>query len=368
MSLKVLVHKHILDFRFAAGTSRGTLTQHTAYYLKVFDDENPYCFGLGEASPLAGLSPDYVNFEATLQKVCQAFNRYDLEVFSWNLDLILNQLVDPRFPTIRMGLETALRDLLHEGKRQIFKNSFSEGEREIPINGLIWMGDKNWMLQQIDQKLEAGFRTLKMKVGAIDFEQEMECLTSIRKRFSPEAITLRVDANGAWTPEEAQEKLNRLAELSIHSIEQPIKARQPEAMAALCEQSPIPIALDEELIGVYDYMDKMRLLKKIQPPFIILKPTLLGGFTACKEWIEIANRLKIKWWLTSALESNIGLNAIAQFAGEFQNPLPQGLGTGGLYYNNVPSPLSIAQGQLSYNSQQPWDLQLLQQSFITHPN
>lgn len=365
MSLKVLVHKHILDFRFAAGTSRGTLTQHTAYYLKVFDEENPYIFGLGEASPLVGLSPDYINFEHTLHKVCQAFNRYELEVFHWNLDLILSQVIDQRYPAIRFGFETALRDLLNEGKRQVFKNTFSEGERQIPINGLIWMGKKDWMLEQIEQKLDSGFKTIKMKVGAIDFEQELECLQFIRERYSADAITLRIDANGAWTAEEASEKLHRLADLSIHSIEQPIQPRQPEAMADLCENSPIPIALDEELIGVTDYMDKMRLLKKLQPPYIILKPTLLGGFTACKEWIEIANRLKIKWWLTSALESNIGLNAIAQFAGEFQNPLPQGLGTGGLYFNNIPSPLQIQNGTILSDSQHLWDYSIFEKSFIT---
>ncbi|MFT4032095.1 MAG: o-succinylbenzoate synthase [Siphonobacter sp.] len=355
MSLKVLVHKHVLDFRFTAGTSRGNLTQHTAYYLKVVDEKNPELFGIGEASPLYGLSPDYTDFEQQLRRHCQAFNKYDLEVFAWNLDLILDQIIDRRFPAIRFGFETALKDYLNGGKRIIYKNSFSESNRSIPINGLIWMGPHETMLQQIQEKLEAGYTTIKMKVGAIDFNQELACLEFIRNRYNAGQITLRVDANGAWLPNEALEKLNRLAEFQIHSIEQPIKAGQPEAMAELCQHSPISIALDEELTGVSDYVDKLRLLKRIQPRYIILKPTLLGGFQSCKEWIEIANRLKINWWLTSALESNIALNAIAQFAGEFQNALPQGLGTGQLYNNNIPSPLKVSAGFIRLDFNEPWD-------------
>lgn len=359
MSLRVTYHPHTLQFRFEAGTSRGTMTQHQAYFLKVFDPEQPAFFGLGEASPLRGLSMEPPEFEATLHKICQVFNRHDLDVFPFNLQLILDQFIEKRLPAIRFGFETALTDYLNGGRRVLFQNEFSRGERALPINGLIWMSSRAVMQRQIDEKLAAGFTTLKLKVGAIDFEEECTLLKAIRSRFSSDRITLRVDANGAWTPTEAVERLQRLAELGIHSVEQPIRPRQPEAMAALCQASPVPIALDEELIGVVDYMDKFKLLKLLNPPYIILKPTLLGGFQSCREWIEIANRLKIKWWLTSALESNIGLNAIGQFAAEFQNPLPQGLGTGQLYANNVASPLEIARGQLHYYPLRGWDTRLL---------
>jgi L-alanine-DL-glutamate epimerase-like enolase superfamily enzyme len=199
-----------------------------------------------------------------------------------------------------------------------------------------------------------------MKVGAIDFEKECDLLAYIRKRYSAEQITLRVDANGAFSQEEVVEKLKRLSEYQLHSIEQPIRQGNESFMAELCKISPIPIALDEELIGVREYTDKYRLLKKIMPQYIILKPTLVGGFQQCREWIENANRLKIGWWMTSALESNVGLNAITQFTAEFNNPLPQGLGTGQLYHNNIASPLEIKEGKIRHNPQNPWDLEPLQ--------
>lgn len=356
MPLHVDYLKHTLDFRFEAGTSRGVLKHHDAYFLRVTDDEHPGRFGLGEASPLPGLSMDFPDFEANLQKVCNLFNKLDLEVFPWNLNLLVEQLVDKRLPALRFGLETALLDLLNGGRRVVFDNEFSHGKRRLPINGLVWMGDRAAMEQQVEEKLRAGFTTLKLKVGAIDFDQECDLLAGIRARFSPEQITLRVDANGAWTPGDAPHKLHELARFDLHSVEQPIQPRQPDALAELCRTSPVPVALDEELIGVNDYMEKFKLLKAVNPPFLILKPTLLGGFHGCREWIELANRLKIKWWLTSALESNVGLNAIGQFAAEFQNALPQGLGTGQLYDNNVPAPLRVEDGHLRYQPDGVWDL------------
>lgn len=361
MGLKVKWLKHTLKFKFEAGTSRGVYTEKDTFFLKIFDSENPSVFGLGEAAPLKGLSiDDLPNFEEILQELCDTFNNLDLEVFEWNINIILSQLIDDRFPSIKFGFETALLDVMNGGQRVIFDNDFSKSKKAININGLVWMGSKDFMTAQVNEKLAAGFDTIKMKVGAINFAEELEILSSIRQQFSAEQITLRVDANGAFSPEEAPEKLIQLTNYQIHSIEQPIKQQQPEAMAELCENSPLPIALDEELIGVSDYVQKMQLLKKLKPTYIILKPTLLGGLQHCREWIEIASRLHIGWWMTSALESNIGLNAISQFTAEYKNPLPQGLGTGSLYHNNIASPLLVENGKLNYQANVGWDLSLLQ--------
>jgi o-succinylbenzoate synthase len=360
MSLKAVFSKHTLNFKFEAGTSRGVLTQKDSYFIKIFDTENPSVFGLGECAPLKGLSiDDRPDFELQLLSICEYFNTIELEVFSWNLNIILDQVLDKSFPSIVFGFETAMLDLLNGGKRIIFNNAFHQAQRNININGLIWMGDKDFMLRQIDEKLASGYNTIKMKVGAIDFEKECQLLAYIRQHFSKNEITLRVDANGAFGVTEALEKLKKLAEYDLHSIEQPIRHGNTDAMAELCQTTPIPIALDEELIGMIEYPDKYKLLKKIMPQFIILKPSLVGGFQQCREWIENANRLKIGWWMTSALESNVGLNAITQFTAEFSNPLPQGLGTGQLYHNNIPSPLSIDKGQILYRPDSQWDLSVL---------
>ena len=359
MGLKVKWLKHTLKFKFEAGTSRGVYTEKDTFFLKIFDSENPSVFGLGEVAPLKGLSiDDFPNFEQILQEICDTFNNLDLEVFEWNINIILSQLIDDRLPSIKFGFETALLDVMNGGKRVIFDNDFSKSQKAVNINGLVWMGSKEFMTTQVDEKLAAGFDTIKMKVGAINFAEELEILASVRQQFSAEQITLRVDANGAFSPEEAPEKLAQLANYQIHSIEQPIKQKQAEAMAELCQNGAIPIALDEELIGVSDYVQKMQLLKKIKPTYIILKPTLLGGLQHCREWIEIASRLHIGWWMTSALESNIGLNAIAQFTAEYKNSLPQGLGTGSLYNNNIDSPLLVENGKLHYQANESWDLSL----------
>jgi o-succinylbenzoate synthase len=360
MGLKAKWFKHLLKFRFEAGTSRGVYTEKETFFLKISDTENPAVFGLGEIAPLKGLSIDYIpDFEQVLNNICDTFNSLDLEVFPWNLNIILSQLIDDAFPSIKFGFETGLLDFMNGGKRLIFDNDFIDGRKAIPINGLVWMGSKEFMVSQVEEKLQSGFDTIKLKIGAINFQDELSILASIRERYSAEQISLRVDANGAFSVEEAEEKLRQLSLYQLHSIEQPIRARQPEAMADLNEKGILPIALDEELIGITDYVQKMQLLKKIKPQYIILKPTLLGGLQHCREWIEIATRLQIGWWMTSALESNIGLNAIAQFTAEYKNILPQGLGTGSLYHNNIESPLLVENGNLIYDNSKNWDLAII---------
>ena len=356
MSLKVDFLPYTLHFRFEAGTSRGTLTQKTSYIIRLFDDENSSIIGYGECGPLQGLSyDDRPDFVKCLQQYCQEFNELDLQLFSWNLPIVLNQIISPQFPSILFGFETAMLDFLAGGQRLIRASDFTSGQRALPINGLIWMGNHDFMRQQIEEKLQAGYTTIKLKIGALDFDQECDLLAMIRERYTAEQITLRVDANGAFAPDEAMAKLERLATYNLHSIEQPIRAGQPDLLADLCRHSPLPIALDEELIGQMEYVHKYRLLKKIQPQYIVLKPTLLGGLRHCDEWIELAGRLNIGWWITSALESNIGLNAIAQYTAQFRHLIPQGLGTGQLYTNNLSSPLFTSDGYLHYNPGHTWN-------------
>lgn len=352
--LKINYLKHRLQFRFEAGTSRGVLTERDTFFLKLYEENTPDCIGLGEASPLEGLSTDFrSDFETCVQSFIESFENQGFEMLNpIPYDWIREQTQD--LPALRFAIETAWLDLANLGKKIIFPNAFRLAEKPILINGLIWMGDKIFMQKQIREKLESGFTCLKMKVGAIDFEQELGILAEIRREFGSDRIVLRLDANGAFSVSEALEKLKRLSEYDLHSIEQPIKAGQTEAMAKLCEISPVPIALDEELIGVEQKNDKIKICETIRPPYIILKPTLLGGLEASKEWIEIAEKYKIDWWLTSALESNIGLNAISQFAAEFDNPLPQGLGTGQLYHNNIESPLKVQEGTLIYEKNGFW--------------
>lgn len=331
--------KRTFDFKRPAGTSRGVLTEKHAWFIEVWDSSAPETVGLGECSVIPGLSPDFDQFatyEAKLTEVCAH---------------LTSDLTD--WPSIKFGVETALLDLKNGGKRIIFENDFSKGKRKIVINGLIWMGDFAFMQSQIEEKINAGYSTIKLKIGAIDFQEELALLTSIRKRFSKEEITLRVDANGAFSATDALTKLKTLADLDIHSIEQPIKARQVEEMAKLCSITPLPIALDEELIGVNHLSDKIALLEQIRPQYIILKPSLHGGISGTKEWIQLAEERSIPWWITSALESNIGLNAICQLAAEYPNDLPQGLGTGSLYVTNMPSLLEVENGHiyLNYDSQ-----------------
>lgn len=332
--------KYVLPFKQASGTSRGILTEKKGWIFQLKDEETGI-IGKGECSIIPGLSPDYSSDEAyedKLQSVCK-----QAQFFLENSI----KLID--FPSILFGLESAYLDWKNGGKGVYFESPFNQKNAPIPINGLVWMGSESFMKEQIDAKLASGFTCIKMKVGAIDFETELQLLKSIRKRYSAQEIILRVDANGAFTPEEAMIKLERLAQLEIHSIEQPIKAGNWDAMAKLCQQTPLAIALDEELIGINETSEKQLLIKTIQPQYIILKPSLHGGFSGSKEWIELANEQQIPWWITSALESNIGLSAIAQFTGLFDVSIPQGLGTGGLFVSNFESEMHVNNGFLFHH-------------------
>jgi o-succinylbenzoate synthase len=349
MSLKITYNPYPLLFRFEAGTSRGVLTERTAYFIQIFEESNPTKQGWGEASPLKGLSiDDRADFELCIQKFCLSFEK---QAFKEVKEIDKNWLKanTQSLPSLRFAVETALQDLALGGKRMIYDNDFFNKGMPIPINGLIWMGKESFMREQIESKINQGFTCLKMKIGAINFDTELAILASIRRRFSADDITLRVDANGAFAPDEALKKLELLAKYDLHSIEQPIKAGQIEAMTNLCRETPLPIALDEELIGLEHKEQKENLLQVIQPQYIILKPTLLGGFEETKEWIQIANNYGIDWWITSALEANVGLNAICQFTANYHPTLPQGLGTGQLYHNNIDCPLEVKQGYIFYH-------------------
>ncbi len=344
--IKASYKKHLLQFKQASGTSRGVLRTKETWFLLLEDNEKT---GIGECGLFRGLSiDDKPNYEAKLQWVCKNINQ--------ELSFLLKELSE--FPSIQFGLEQAFLSLQSKNPFQLFSSNFSNGNDVIPINGLIWMGDKAFMQQQIKDKLAQGFTTIKMKIGAIDFETELALLQAIRKEFTAKDIVLRVDANGAFTPKEALEKLYKLAALKLHSIEQPIRQGQWQEMALLCEQSPLPIALDEELIGVFSSEHKVKCIETIRPQFIILKPSLVGGFTGSKEWISIAEKYQAGNWITSALESNVGLNAIAQWTYTLNNPLPQGLGTGSLFTNNFTSPLEVTNGSLLYNTSSSWNFNL----------
>lgn len=357
MGFKATYRKHRLHFRFSAGTSRGVLTDKDTYYIKIFHSANPTVVGLGECSPLQGLSTDDLpDYEIHLNEIVEQLTEVNLHPYAWRMEDLVHELVGNQFPSIQFGMETALLDWLGGGKRIVFPGMFSSGQQAIPVNGLIWMGDEAFMKKQIDEKIAQGFTCLKLKIGAIDFDRECALLHSIRQRFPAEQITLRVDANGAFAPYEALAKLRVLSTFALHSIEQPIQQGQTDAMAELCQETPVSIALDEELIGTVEIAQKRALLKHISPQFIILKPSLLGGFRHCTEWINLAEERQIGWWITSALESNIGLNAISQFAASLKNPLPQGLGTGQLYTNNIESPLEINHGFLRYNPEKTWEV------------
>jgi o-succinylbenzoate synthase len=339
--------KYALNFRKPAGTSRGVLLNKESYFISLTDDELPGISGIGECSILKGLSPDdRPDLEAKIRQSCR------------NISEILQNPIESlsEWPAIRSGIEMAFIDLQNGGKRLLFPSTFTRGEGSIPINGLIWMGKPDDMIRQIDEKLGSGFRTIKMKIGSIEFEEELGLIRHIRKHHKANEIAIRLDANGAFQPGEALEKLKRLAEYDIHSIEQPIRQGQVETMAGLCNNSPVPIATDEELIGITRTVEKIRLLESIRPQYIILKPSLLGGFEASAEWIRLAEASGTGWWVTSALESNIGLNAIAQWTATLNNPLPQGLGTGGLFTNNFPSPLQVENGALHFNTCNQWDI------------
>ncbi|MGR3809553.1 o-succinylbenzoate synthase [Jiulongibacter sp. NS-SX5] len=354
MSVKASFCKHTLKFKFDAGTSRGVLRERDSYFIKL---ESEGSFGLGEISPLKGLSIDYdLDIQAKIQQIMEGLNYQRVQ--TGQLAEYLKAIPLDQYPSIKFGLETALLDLNNGGKRKVFNNSFFNNQEPIEMNGLVWMGNEAFMAEQIEKKLKDGYQTIKMKIGAIDFETEFKLLKSIRSNFSSKELTLRVDANGAFSLDEVMGKLEQLSKLDIHSIEQPIQQGQWSAMADLCSKTPVPIALDEELIGIQPHqMDE--LLDTIKPQFLIFKPTLLGGFSITDQWIEKCLERNIQWWMTSALESNIGLNAICQFTAGKNNNLPQGLGTGQLYHNNIPSPLTVKNGHILYDQTQNWDFSQL---------
>ena len=326
------IEERVLHFKQPAGTSRGVYTTRKMWLVSLSDGNRT---GVGECAPLPDLSCDALPDELYVSK---------LNVFCRDLcetgEIDVEALRD--YPSMLFGLETALLNLRNGGK--LFDTAFSRGEEGIPINGLVWMGNYDEMLQRMEEKLEKGFRCVKLKIGAIDFEQELDLIKRIRDRFSFHEVELRLDANGAFKYEEALYKLELLSQYAIHSIEQPIRQGQWSYMAELCRESPLPIALDEELIGVNDPEMKTHMLNIIKPRYIILKPSLHGGMTGCREWIDAARELGVGSWITSALESNIGLNAIAQYASDVYGPqitMPQGLGTGQLFTDNIPMPLEI---------------------------
>ena len=354
VSLEFSYLKRTLQFRFEAGTSRGVMRTRDVYWIKVHRKGDLDQVGWGEAAPLAGLSPDFgPDFEGQLKGVLQQASARTWDLAEENCLQQVSELVPFSLPSIRFGLETALLDLGKGGRKRILANAFFDQGTPIPINGLIWMGTREFMLQQIHQKLGEGYSCLKMKIGAIDFDQELELLQFIRQQKNSNDLTLRVDANGAFSVQEALSKLEQLQDCDLHSIEQPIRVGQWEAMRELAKQSPIPIALDEELIG---RSNKEEVLNFIQPQFIILKPSLVGGILETREWIRLAEEMGIGWWMTSALESSIGLNAISQLTSTYLPSLPQGLGTGKLYHNNLESPLLVQSGEIQYQQDGTWEI------------
>ena len=330
------IEERLLHFKQPAGTSRGVYLTRKIWLIKLTDGDKT---GVGECAPLPDLSCDAMGDEkyaSILNKVC--------EDYCTTGEIDYDFLRD--YPSMLFGLETALLGVKSEGvnSEKLFDTAFSRGEVGIPINGLVWMGNYEEMLSRLEEKLEKGFRCVKLKIGAIDFDKELDLVKRIRDRFSFHEVELRVDANGGFKYEDALYKLELLSQYAIHSIEQPIRQGQWAYMAELCRESPLPIALDEELIGVNDAETKRQMLSIIKPRYIILKPSLHGGMMGCKEWISIASEMGIGSWITSALESNIGLNAIAQFASSVYGDnitMPQGLGTGQLFTDNIPMPLEI---------------------------
>ena len=344
--------EHTLQPRFELGTSKGAINARSVWYLLAWHTERPELVGIGEAALFPGHSKEFpADVKTKLIELCA-------DTHEWQRRLTTD-LVD--VPSVRFAVEQCLRDLEVSGTKQLFPSPFLLGHQHIPINGLVWMGDKATMKQRIREQIEKGFTTVKMKIGAIGIDDELELLAAVRHEFGPNEITLRVDANGAFGARDAMNVLNRLADLQVHSIEQPVHAGLYEVMAELCERSPIPIALDEGLIGLNTRDAKVDLLDNVKPQYVVIKPSLLGGWAATQEWIDLAKARSIGWWITSALESSIGLNAIAQYTATLGVTMPQGLGTGSVYSNNITSPLLAEHGVLRYRPEVAWDLGLFAQ-------
>lgn len=340
--MKASYHKYILDFKRPSGTSRGVMTQKETWFIVLEKDGKK---GIGECGILRGLSADdRPDYEEKLQWTC--------DNIQLGKEALWNALLE--FPSIQFGIEMAFRSLSSETPFLLFPSAFTNEGKPIVINGLVWMGDADFMMDQINEKIKQGFTCIKLKIGAIDFDKELQLLRFIRAHFPPNKMEIRVDANGSFCLNEALNKLKQLSEFKLHSIEQPIKKHNTDRMAELCNETPFPIALDEELIGVFSVEEKEVLLQKIKPQYIILKPSFVGGFKGTMEWIMLAEKYEIGWWITSALESNIGLNAIAQWTYLLHNSMPQGLGTGALYTNNFECPLTVMEGKLWYNQNVDW--------------
>ena len=328
---------YMFRFRHPAGTSRGVLTEKPTFFIKVFDEDEPSRFGIGECSVFPGLSPE-------------ADGNYGYKLIELLANMALGKETDlSRHSSILFGLEQALRDYAGGCRHVYFPSGFTQGAGSIEINGLVWMGAFDEMVERIDEKVSQGFRCIKLKIGAIDWRKEVEMVEYIRRKYSDTMLQIRVDANGAFTMDNALPRLKRLADLGVHSIEQPIPAGMPELMAFLCRVSPLKIALDESLIGIYGRAAKETLLDEVGPAYVILKPSLCGGFSGAGEWMALAEERGIGWWVTSALESNVGLNALAQWTATLRTTIPQGLGTGGLFTNNFDCPLRLDSDRLRYD-------------------
>lgn len=350
MIVKATYHKYMLEFKRPSGTSRGIMTEKETWFI-ILEKEGKK--GIGECGILRGLSADdREDYEEKLNWACQNIHL--------GKDVLWGKLLE--FPSIQFGIEMAVLSLKSENPYLLFPSEFTNNSKSIVINGLVWMGEETFMKEQIEEKLAQGFTCIKLKIGAIDFQKELELLHFIRTYFTSEQIEIRVDANGAFPLNEALDKLNQLSGLELHSIEQPIRKNNTDRMAELCKTTLFPIALDEELIGVFSLENKEALLQKIKPQYIILKPSFVGGFRGTQEWITLAKKHNIGWWITSALESNIGLNAIAQWTFLQNSNMPQGLGTGALYTNNIDCPLEVSDGQLWYNNSKNWDSDFLEKA------
>ncbi len=339
MQINYSVKLHKLKFKKPAKTSRNVFEEKLHWIVKLWDKKNPEIIGIGEAAPLEFLSPDY---DEDLGSIIESKLDHLVEGEKFE-DLDLDEL-----PSVKFAIESALLNLENGGKQIYFNSDYLTG-KPIPINGLVWMNDLDEMLKEAIAKADLGFGCIKFKVGSHDFDAECRFLDQFRNTQQGKNVTIRLDANGAFMPDEALEKLKEFSRFNIHSIEQPIKAGDWDDMAKICKDSKIAIALDEELISIKS-SERHDLLKHISPQYIILKPTLLGGFKESDHWISLANRHIIGWWATSALEANIGLNAIAQWVGKYNTILPQGLGTGLLYQNNFEPKSEIKVGQLFYKN------------------
>ena len=336
------ISERTLHFKQPAGTSRGVYTTRQSYYLTITDNDRPGIKGVGECATLPDLSCDAVpEYFKILSDICRMVEQ------TGNIPY---EMLRP-YPSILFGLETAFAQLEANGSTCLYDTPFGRGEEGITINGLVWMGTFEEMYSRLETKLKAGFHCVKLKIGAINFDKELDLIKHIREAFDKNTIELRVDANGGFSPDNAMERLEALAKYDIHSIEQPIKQHQWGEMARLCKETPLPIALDEELIGVNVKSMKEYLLETIRPQYIILKPSLHGGMYGCTEWIQMAKERGINSWITSALESNVGLNAIAHYCAKTYGPsvsMPQGLGTGQLFTDNIDMPLVIDGDKIWY--------------------